>query len=342
MRRICAHGLALALIAAVATPAAAQKYPARTGNVIVPYPACGSVDGVARILVQKLNETVGQHFIVENRAGGASGTVCATAVARAAPDGYTLMVSASVHVINPFLYKNIPYDVVKDFTPVTLLADGPLIVSTTPSVTAGNLKDFFEQVSHLAVELLKRDAGLDTLVIPYKGTAPALTDLVGGQIQLLADPMLSSLPLARAGKIKALGLTSLKRAAAAPEIPTVEESGMKGFEFVSWYGLWGPRNLPPEVSAYLQEASAKVLALPDVKQRLAELGFDPIASTSVHFAKYIDTEMAKYAAIIRDAKIGVQQQQDEFGVVMPGLVPGIHVLKHFRHERRGWPGQARP
>jgi tripartite-type tricarboxylate transporter receptor subunit TctC len=325
MRRIWAPGLALALIAALAAPASAQKYPARTVSVIVPYPAGGSVDGVARILVQKLNETVGQHFIVENRAGGASGTVGATAVARAAPDGYTLMVSASVHVINPFLYKNIPYDAVKDFTPVTLLADGPLIVSTTPSVKADNLRDFFEQVrkaptkftfgttslgsaSHLAIELLKRDAGLDTLVIPYKGTAPALTDLVSGQIQLLADPMLSSLPLARSGKIKALGLTSLKRAAAAPEIPTVEESGVKGFEFVSWYGLWAPKNLPPDVNAFLQAATAKVLALPEVKQRMNELGFDPIGSTSEHFAKYIDVEMAKYAQIIRDAKIGVQQQ----------------------------------
>ena len=326
MRRFCALGLALALIAAVTAPAIAQKYPARTVSVIVPYPAGGSVDGVARILVQKLNETVGQQFIVENRAGGASGIVGANAVARAAPDGYTLLVSASVHVINPFLYKNLPYDVVKDFTPVTLLADGPLIVSTTPSVKADNLRDFFEQVrkaptkftfgttslgsaSHLAVELLKRDAGLDTLVVPYKGTAPALTDLVSGQIQLLADPMLSSLPLARAGKIKALGLTSLKRAVAAPEIPTVEESGMKGFEFVSWYGLWAPRNLPPDVSAFLQDASRKVLALPEVKQRLLELGFDPIGSSSDHFAKYIDAEMAKYAQIIRDAKIGMQQQQ---------------------------------
>jgi len=326
MRRIYALGLALALMAAVAAPAVAQKYPARTVSVIVPYPAGGSVDGVARLLVQKLNETVGQQFIVENRAGGASGIVGANAVARAAPDGYTLLVSASVHVINPFLYKNLPYDVVKDFTPVTLLADGPLIVSTTPSVKADNLRDFFEQVrkaptkftfgttslgsaSHLAIELLKRDAGLDTLVIPYKGTAPALTDLVSGQIQLLADPMLSSLPLARSGKIKALGLTSLKRAAAAPEIPTVEESGMKGFEFVSWYGLWAPRGLPPDVSAFLQAASAKVLALPEVKKRLSELGFDPIGSSSEQFAKYIDVEMAKYAQIIRDAKIGVQQQQ---------------------------------
>jgi tripartite-type tricarboxylate transporter receptor subunit TctC len=325
MRRTYVFGLALALIAVFAAPAAAQKYPARTVSVVVPYPAGGSVDGVARILVQKLNETVGQHFIVENRAGGASGTVGANAVARSAPDGYTLLVSASVHVINPFLYKNLPYDVVKDFTPVTLLADGPLIVATTPSVKANNLKDFFAEVrkastkftfgttslgsaSHLAIELLKRDAGLDTLVIPYKGTAPALTDLVSGQIQLLADPMLSSLPLARAGKIKALGLTSLKRAPAAPEIPTVEESGMKGFEFVSWYGLWAPRSLPPDVNAFLQKAVAKVLELPEVKKRLRDIGFEPIGSTSDQFSKYITSEMAKYEKIIRDAKIGVKQQ----------------------------------
>src|SRR5215468_3290154 len=146
LRRIVALGLAVMSSASVSAPAAAQKYPSRTVSVIVPYPAGGSVDGVARIVVQKLNETVGQHFIVENRAGGASGTVGATAVARAAPDGYTLMVSASVHVINPFLYKNVPYDAVKDFSPITLVAEGPLIVSTTPSVPATNLKDFFDLV----------------------------------------------------------------------------------------------------------------------------------------------------------------------------------------------------
>jgi tripartite-type tricarboxylate transporter receptor subunit TctC len=312
--------LALMLLGGLAAPALAQGYPTKTVTVIVPYPPGGSVDGVARILVQKLNETMGQHFIVENRAGGASGTVGASAVAKAPPDGYMLMVSASVHVINPFLYSNIPYDAVKDFTPVTLLADGPLIVSTTPSVPANNLKDFFDLVrkdpqkftfgttsigsaSHLAIELLKRDAGIDTLVIAYKGTGPALTDLMSGQIQLLADPMLSSLPLAQAGKIKALGLTSLKRAVAAPEIPTVEESGMKGFEFVSWYGLWGPRNLPAEISTKLQSEIAKILARPDMKERLAVLGFEPIGSTSDQFAKYIDAEMAKYSKIIQDAKI---------------------------------------
>jgi tripartite-type tricarboxylate transporter receptor subunit TctC len=312
--------LALALIATA--PASAQTYPSRTVTVVVPFPAGGSVDGVARILVQKLNETVGQHFIVENRPGGASGTVGANAVAKAAPDGYTLLVSASVHVINPFLYKNVPYDVVSDFTPVSLLADGPLIVSTTPSMPANNLKDLFALVrkdpqkytfaattigsaSHLAIELLKLDAGLDTLTISYKGTAPALTDLMSGQTHLLADPMLSSLPLAQSGKIKALGLTSLKRAAAAPEIPTIEESGVKGFEFVSWYGLWGPKNLDPNVSARLQTEIAKVLALPDMKARLATLGFDPIGAGSEQFGKYIRDEMAKYEKIIKDAKIKV-------------------------------------
>jgi tripartite-type tricarboxylate transporter receptor subunit TctC len=323
MRFATTSALAIALAASLPAAATAQNYPSRTVTVVVPFPAGGSVDGVARILVQKLNETVGQHFIVENRAGGASGIVGANAVAKAAPDGYTLLVSASVHVINPFLYKSVPYDVVHDFTPVTLLAEGPLIVSTTPSVPANNLKDFFALVrkdpqkytfgattigsaSHLAIELLKHDAGLDTLVIAYKGTAPALTDLMSGQIQLLADPMLSSLPLAQGGKIKALGLTSLKRATAAPDIPTVEESGVNGFAFVSWYGLWGPKNLPADLSNTLQADIVKVLALPDVKQRLNALGFDPIGSGGEQFATYIRDEMAKYEKIIKDAKIKVE------------------------------------
>src|SRR5437899_9181318 len=323
MKLAIASALTLALLAPIPHAARADDYPARAVTVGVPFPAAGSVDGVARSLVQKLNETMGQHFIVENRAGGASGMVGANAVAKAAPDGYTLLLSASVHVINPFLYKSVPYDVVSDFTPVMLLAEGPLIVSTTPSVTANNHKEFFDLVrkdpqkftfgattigsaGHLAIELLKRDAGLDTLVVAYKGTAPALTDLMSGQIQLLADPMLSSLPLAQGGKIKALGLTSLKRAAAAPNIPTVEESGMKGFAFVSWYGLWGPKNLPADLSNTLQAEITKVLALPDVKQRLNALGFEPIGSDGEQFATYIREEMAKYEKIINDAKIKVE------------------------------------
>jgi tripartite-type tricarboxylate transporter receptor subunit TctC len=313
-------GLALAVLALAATAASAQTYPARTVSVVVPFPPGGSVDGVARIIVDKLNQAVGPHFIVENRAGGASGNVGANVVAKADPDGYTLLLTASLHVVNPFLYKDMPFDVVKDFTPVTLIASGPLIVSTTPSVPAGNLKDFFALVrnapqkytfgtssigsaGHLVIELLKREAGIDTLVVAYKGTGPALTDLMSGQIQLFADPMLSSLPLAQSGRIKALAITSLKRQSAAPDIPTVEESGLPGFEFVSWYGLWGPKDLPPDVTAKLQTAIAGVLAEPDVKQRLNTLGFEAIGSTPDYFTQFIATEMEKYGKIIHDANI---------------------------------------
>jgi tripartite-type tricarboxylate transporter receptor subunit TctC len=318
--RVLSMALAFVALAVAPVAASAQDYPTRTVTVIVPFPPGGSVDGVARIVVDKLNQTVGPHFIVENRAGGASGNVGANVVAKADPDGYTLLLTASLHVVNPFLYKNVPFDVVKDFTPVTLIAAGPLIVSTTPSVPANNLRDFFDLVrkdpqkytfgttsvgsaSHMVVELLKREAGVDTLVIAYKGTGPALTDLMSGQIQLLADPMLSSLPQAQAGRIKALAITSLKRQVAAPDIPTVEESGLPGFEFVSWYGLWGPKDLPADIAAKLQTSIAAVLAEPDVKSRLTALGFDAIGSTPDYFAKYIESEMAKYGKIIHDANI---------------------------------------
>lgn len=320
MRRIVLFALALAGLIAASAAASAQDYPSRTVTVIVPFPPGGSVDGVARIVIDKLNQTVGPHFIVENRAGGASGNVGSNVVAKADPDGYTLLLTASLHVVDPFLYKTVPYDVVRDFTPVTLIAAGPLIVSTTPSVPANNLKDFFALVrqnpqkytfgttsigsaGHLVIELLEREADDHTLVIAYKGTGPALTDLMSGQIQLLADPMLSSLPLAQSGRIKALAITSLKRQAAASEIPTVEESGLPGFEFESWYGLWGPKDLPPAVTAALQTAVAKVLAQPEVKQRLNTLGFDAIGSTPDYFAKFIASEMAKYGKIIHDANI---------------------------------------
>jgi tripartite-type tricarboxylate transporter receptor subunit TctC len=298
--------------------AVAQNYPTRTVSLVVPYPAGGSVDGVARIVAQSLAERLGQSVIVENRAGGAGGIVGANYVAKATPDGYTLLLTASIHVITPFLAKAMPYDVVKDFTPISLVATGPLIVSTAPNVPAANLRDFFALVrktpdkftfatssfgsaGHLAVELLKRDAGLDTLVIAYKGAGPMLTDVMSGQVQLIADPILSSLPLAQTGKIKALAVTSAKRVGAAPEIPTVAESGATGFDFLSWYGLWGPKGLPADIAAKLQAAIAAITVEPQAKGRLALLGFEPIGSTTLYFTNYIDEEMAKYA--IKDAGI---------------------------------------
>src|ERR1041385_1457169 len=281
MRRL----LTLFVLLALAAPALAQPYPNRTVSVVVPYPAGGSVDVVARLIVAKLNESMGANFIVENRAGGAGGAVGANSVAKAAPDGYTLMLTASIHIITPFLNSKIPYDAVKDFAPVSLLAAGPLLVSTAPNVPATNLKELFELVrkapdrftfatssfgsaGHLAIELLKRDAKVDTLVIAYKGAGPMLNDIMGGQIHLIADPMASSLPLAAAGRIKALAVTAGKRVAAAPAIPPAGESGMTGLEFVSWYGLGGPKGLPADITAKLQGEAVRALAHPDVKERL--------------------------------------------------------------------------
>ena len=314
-----AVGAALLGLSSVGVQAQAN-YPSHTITMVVPYPAGGAVDGVARILAQALSTSVGQPVIVENRAGGAGGIVGANTVAKAKPDGYTLLLTASIHVVTPFLHKKVPYDVVKDFTPISLVASGPLIVSTSPKVPANNLKELFELVrkepdkytfatssfgsaGHLAIELLKRDAGVDTLVIAYKGAGPALTDLMSGQIQLMVDPMLSSMPLAKAGNIKALAITSTKRVAAAPDIPTLAESGMKGFDFASWYGLWGPKDMPAEVVNKLQAAVAKVVTQQEVKERLAVLGFESIGSTSEYFTKYITDEMTKYDQIIKSSNI---------------------------------------
>jgi len=315
--------LSIALIGLTTTPVMADSYPSRTVSLVVPYPPGGSVDGVARIIAQKLTETMGQNFIVENRAGGAGGIVGANYVAKSAPDGYTMLLTASIHVVTPFLHKSVPYDVVTDFTPITLVASGPLVVSTAPNVPANTLKELFDLVrkdptkytfatssfgsaGHLAVELLKRDAGVDTPVIAYKGAGPALTDLMGGQVQLMADPILSSLPLAKAGKIKALAITSITRVAIAPEIPTIAESGMTGFEFASWYGLWGPKNMPADLVVKIQSEVAKFVRQPEVKKQFATLGFEPIGSTPEYFAKYIKDEMEKYQQIIKDAKIKVE------------------------------------
>jgi len=314
------RALIAALLLALTAPALAQPYPNRTVSVIVPYPAGGSVDVVARLIVQKLNESLGAHFVVENRAGGAGGAVGANVVAKAAPDGYTLMLTASIHIITPFLNSKIPYDAVHDFAPISLVANGPLLVSTAPNVPANSLKELFELVrktpdkftfatssfgsaGHLAVELLKRDAKVDTLVIAYKGAGPMLNDIMGGQVQLIADPMASSLPLAEAGKIKALAVTSTKRVAAAPNIPTIAESGMTGFDFSSWYGLWGAKGLPADIVEKLRGEVAKALAQGDIKERLGTLGFEPIGSTPAEFAKFIDAEAARYQKIIKDAGI---------------------------------------
>jgi len=296
--------LAVALSFAPAR-AHADTYPSRTIVIVVPYPAGGSVDGVARFMAEELAERLKASVVVENRAGGAGGIVGAATVARAPPDGYTLLLTASIHVVTPFLFKNVPYDVVKDFVPISLIASGPLIVSTSKSTPANTLGEFFDLVrkepqkftfatssrgsaGHLTIELLKRQAGLDTLVVAYRGAGPALIDVIGGRVQLIADPFLSSLPHVRAGELKALAVTSLKRVALAPDIPTIGESGMQPFDMQSWYGLWGPKGLPPDVLSALESTVRATAASQKFKQELNRLGFEPIGSSADAFKTYID------------------------------------------------------
>jgi len=317
---------AFAALAALATgapvPAAAQAYPDRPVTIVVPFPPGGSVDGVARLLARDLGERMKGTFIVENRAGGAGGAVGSASVMRSRPDGYTLLVNASIFVVVPLINRNVTFDVVNDFTQIALLADGPLIVSTHPSVPANTLKEFFELVrkdpnrynfattghgsaGHLAVEFLRRQAGLSNEVAAYRGAGPALTDLTAGTIHFLADPMLSSLPLVRGGRIKPLAVTSLRRTPLAPEIPTVAESGMEPFEMLSWYGLWGPKGMDPALTANLAANVSAVATSTAFRDRLRSLGFEARGSTPDGLRRFVEQEVAKYREIIRTTGIRV-------------------------------------
>ncbi len=299
--------------------ALAQPYPSRVVRIIVPYPPGGTVDAIARVIAQGLSEQMGRQFIVENRAG-ANGTMGSDLVAKAAPDGYTLLLQASTFVTNPLFLKTVPYDVTRDFTPVSNLGSVPLLVTAHPSVKAANLREFFElakaqpgkftfgtsalgSASHLAEEAIKRDAKLDVLIVPYKGTGAVIADLVGGHVNAFIDALPSSYPLVKSGKVKALAVTSAKRVAMLPDVPTVVESGLPGFEMVSWYGLWGPAKLPAELTSRLAGEVAKAVRSPLAAERLGEQGFVAVGSSPAEFAAFINAETAKYARIIKDANI---------------------------------------
>ena len=305
-----------------AAAAAAQPWPGKPVRIIVPYPPGGTVDVVARTLAQQLVTQLGQQFVVENRAG-ASGTLGSDAVAKSAPDGYTLLCNASIFVINPYIMQRVPFDVIKDFTAVVNLGQVPLIVAAHPAVPANSLKDFVAvakanparyafatsgigSAGHLTVEMLRREAGLDMLIVPYKGTGPALTDLIGGQVHVMADPMPSSYPHVRGGRLKALAQTGKQRAPFLPDVPTVAESGFAGFEMVSWYGFWGPAGLPAEVVRTLAAETAKAVQAPLVLERLASQGFIPDGSGPTAFLAYIKAEMAKYEKVVKEAGIKAQ------------------------------------
>ena len=297
-------------------PAAAQDWPSRTIRVVVPYPAGGPADIMGRLAAQKLQEKLGVAVIVENRTG-ASGTIGAESVRQSPPDGYTLLAAPSVFVLARQVVRAAPYDPVSDFTPIARYGEGPLLVLANPSAVQGKTiaealaeirakpNDFrfglsaLGAANHLAVLEFNRLAGLDLQIIPYRGSAPALTDLLSGQVQLMIDPIIAALPLVQSGKLRALAVTSARRSSAIPELPTAAESGMPGLEISSWYGLWGPKDMPKEIVARLNAALSEAMREPAVIERLTTFGFEPVVSTPDEFARFIQADVERSSALLR-------------------------------------------
>jgi tripartite-type tricarboxylate transporter receptor subunit TctC len=308
---------------AVAFAANAQTYPSKPIRFVSPYPPGGANDILARIVGQKLGESVGQQIVIENRAG-ATGNIGAEVVAKAAPDGYTiLMGQASNLTINVSLMSKMPYDPVRDFAPVTLVATTPNLLVVHPSLPVRTVKDLVVlarakpgsinyassgsgSAGHLAAELFKRVAHIDMVHIPYKGAAPALTDVVAGQAQLYFTSPISAQPFVKAGRLRMVAVTSLKRSPSMPDIPTVAESGYPDFDVVSWWGILTPAGVPKDIIARLHTEIVKVLALPEIKAKFADQGADVASDTPEQFAAYIKTEIAKWARLIKE--LGVKSE----------------------------------
>ena len=318
MKRWIGWTAVLALMLATAG-ASAQGYPTKPIRLVVPYPAGGPLDIMARAIGQKLTEAWKQPVVVDNRAG-AGGNIGADFVAKSAPDGYTLLMGAvATHAINPSLYSKIPYDPVKDFAPVALVAQVPNILVVNPAVPAKTVSELIAlarakpgtlnfgsgstgSTGHLAGELFNTMAGVKMVHIPYKGAAPATADLLGGQVQLMFDNLASALPNVKAGKLRALAVTTLARSAAIPGLPTIAESGLAGFDLTTWFGLLVPAGTPPEIVARLNAEIVRALEAKDMRERLEKMGAEPLSNnTPEHFAAFIRSEAAKYARVVKDS-----------------------------------------
>ena len=301
---------------------AAGTYPSKPIHIVVTFTSGGAPDILARLIGDKLSATWGQPVIVDNKPG-AGGNIGADFVAKAAPDGYNLVLgTVGTHSINGALYKNMPYDMVKDFTPVTLLASTPNMLVINNDVPAKNLNEFITLGKkegkmtfassgsgtsiHVSGELFKTMTGIDMQHIPYKGRASAIPDLLGGRVTMMFDNMPSSLPLVREGKLRALGVTSAKRSPAAPDIPTLAESGLPGFEAVSWFAMFAPANTPAPVVDKLQAEISKILKSPEVSKKLLDLGLEPSGSTPAELATYQKNEIAKWSKVVKDSGAKVE------------------------------------
>ncbi|MEN3297078.1 MAG: hypothetical protein V7642_6331, partial [Burkholderiales bacterium] len=295
--------------------ALAQAYPNKPVKVIIPYPPGGPTDIMGRIVAQGLANKFGQPFIVENKPG-ASGLIGADQVAKAPADGYTLLVNASLHVINPSLYSKMPHDPIKDFAPVSQIADVPMVLVVSPQNPAKNVKDLIAQAKanqmsfassgngaapHLAGEAFNMATGLKLMHIPYKGSAPALNDVIGGHVSLMFDPLPSSTPFIQGGSLRPLAVTTAKRVPALPNVPTMAEAGVPGYEISTWYGVWAPANTPRDILNKLSSEIARIVKQPEVAKRIAGMGSIPVGSTPTEFEAYNRSEQVKFAKIVKES-----------------------------------------
>lgn len=313
----------LAITGMFVTPAAlSQTYPSKPIRIMAPFSPGGPVDITARIVAQKLGEAFGQTVIVENRTG-ASGMIGTEMVAKGAPDGHLLLASASIHVIVPSLFAKMPYDPIRDFTPVSVVFSSPLMLVVTPALPAKNIKSFIALAkahpgemgfgssgpgssTHLTAELLKAVTGTNMTHIPYKGQGQAITDVITGQIQFMFNSPSSVGELIRAGRLRPLGITSEKRLSQWPDVPTFVESGYKEMVTGSWYGIWAPAKTPQAVITRLNSEIVRIVNLPDVHQRIIDLGGEPVANSSAQFDAFQKAEMARWAKIVKQAGIKAQ------------------------------------
>lgn len=296
-------------------PANAQSYPTKPVRVVVPYPPGGPTDIVARVLFQQVSEATGQQFLVDNRAG-AGGNIGAEIVAKSPADGYTLLIGTTAHAINMSLFKNLSYDVQKDFAPVSLLTQGPLVLVAHPQFPANSIKEVIElaksksgglnfassgngQSTHLSVELFNTMAGIKMSHVPYKGSAPALTDVMSGQVDVMFDTTLSAMPFVKAGKLKALGLTSPVRSPAAPDVPTIAESGLPGYEVFAWNGVFVPTGTPKAVVQQLNDQIRRAMLLPQVKDKFSAQGFAASWNSPENFGVFVKNEVDKWTRTVK-------------------------------------------
>ncbi len=296
----------------------ATKFPSRPIRIIVPFAAGGGVDVYARLLADKMAQQTGAVFVIDNRPGG-SATIGGNAVKTAAADGHTLLFSAATHVMARHVIKNSPYDPLTDFTPIARVGEAPMLLVMTPDRKPTNVAELIAAIKkdqrqwtfgtanlgapgHLATLAFNQAAGLDTAIVAYRGTAPALNDVAGGHIQLLIDPVLALLPMAQDKKVTGLAVTSAKRTRLAPDIPTIAESGIAGFDHASWYGLWAPKDLSPELVATLNQMANNAVKQLDSDGRLAQLGIEAVIETPQQFADYANKYVARNADLLKNAK----------------------------------------